>query len=135
MRYLADANVLSEPTRATPDSDVVAWLREHEAALVVDSVVLAELYAGVLSLPSGRRRRRLEEWFHGVVRAIECLPWDATVGLRWAKLVTDLRRKGTPVPLLDSMIAATALAHGLTVVTRDVRDFAPTGVEVVDPFA
>lgn len=135
MRYLVDSNVLSEPTRPSPDPRVVEWLREHEGALVVDAIVLAELYAGILALPAGRRRRRLEEWFRRVVQSIECLPWDGAVGLRWARLVTDLRRRGTPVPLLDSLIAATALAHDLTVVTRNARDFERSGVPVIDRFA
>jgi predicted nucleic acid-binding protein len=55
--------------------------------------------------------------------------------LRWVLLLVDLRRKGAPMPLLDSMIAATALAHGFTVATRNVRDFRKAGVKVVDPFA
>jgi predicted nucleic acid-binding protein len=135
MRYLADANVLSEPTRSSPDPRVVAWLREHEDRLVVDPFVVGELHAGVLALPAGRRRRGLEDWFRRVVRSIECLPFDAASALTWSRLVTDLRRRGTPVPLLDSLIAATALTHGLTVATRNARDFRPTGVPVVDPFA
>ncbi len=61
--------------------------------------------------------------------------WDAAVSRRWARLVVDLKRKGRALPLLDGMIAATALEHGLTVATRNVRDFEQSGVKVVDPFA
>jgi len=134
MTWLVDADVLSEPTKPAPSPRVVEWLRAHESDLVIDAVVLGELYAGVLALPAGARRRRLERWFDGVVRSVECTPWDDAVGLRWAKLVVDLRRRGTPIPLLDSLIAASALARGLTVATRNVRDFQRAGVPVVNPF-
>jgi predicted nucleic acid-binding protein len=77
----------------------------------------------------------LEHWFEALSRTIVCLPWDAAVSRQWAKLVVALKRKGTPVPLLDGMIAATALEHGLSVATRNVNDFKPTGVKVVNPFA
>jgi predicted nucleic acid-binding protein len=134
MTYLVDANVLSEPTRVRPDSKVVAWLTNHEGDFVVDSIVLGELSVGILSLPRGRKRAQLEKWFEAVVSAIECLPWDAAVSLRWAKLVVELKKKGRALPLMDAMVAATALAHDLTVVTRNVRDFQETGVKIVNPF-
>jgi predicted nucleic acid-binding protein len=135
MTYLVDANVLSEPTRPSPDAKVVDWLSANERTLVVDSIVLGELYLGVLSHPAGRRRTGLEQWFEALSRTLVYLPWDAAVSRRWAKLVVALKRTGTPVPLLDGMIAATALEHGLTVATRNVSDFKPTGVKVVNPFA
>jgi predicted nucleic acid-binding protein len=135
MTYLVDASVLSEPTRLSPDARVVAWLSANERDLVVDSIVLGELYLGVLALPAGRRRGQLEHWFDAIVKTIDCLPWDAAVARQWAELVVALKRKGKPVPILDGMIAATALEHDLTVATRNVRHFKQTGVRVVDPFA
>jgi predicted nucleic acid-binding protein len=134
MTFLVDANVLCEPTRPVPSANVLAWLGAHEADLVVDSIVLGEILAGVLTLPSGRKRARLEAWFQELTRTVECVPWDAGVARRWARLVVDLRKKGRSVPLLDGMVAATALEHGFTVATHDVADFEATGVELVDPF-
>jgi toxin FitB len=134
MKYLVDANVLSEPTKAVPEAKVIDWLSHHEKDLVVDSIILGELCIGVQALRQGRKRTRLEQWFEALADAIECLPWDVAVSRRWARLVVDLKRKGEPVPLLDGMIAATALTHGLTVATRNVHDFRKTGVAVVDPF-
>jgi len=68
------------------------------------------------------------------VQRIHCLPWEAATGLRWAQLLADLRAAGRAMPIKDSMIAATALSHSLTVVTRNTRDFLEAGVEVLDPF-
>jgi predicted nucleic acid-binding protein len=134
MIYLVDANVLCEPTRPAPDPNVIEWLAANEGDLVVDPIILGEMSLGIISLPRGRKRTRLEEWFGAVVQNIECLPWDAAVGLRWARLVVDLRNEGKVLPLLDGMIAATALNHDLTVATRNLRDFKRAGVRVVDPF-
>jgi len=133
--YLVDANVLSEPTKPVPISKVVDWLRANEENLVVDSIILGELCVGIFALPRGRKRTQLERWFGDVVQTIDCLPWDATISRRWAKLVVDLKQQGNELPLLDSMIAATALQHDLTVATRNTRDFNKTGVKVLDPFA
>jgi predicted nucleic acid-binding protein len=135
MKYLVDANVLSEPTRPNPASHVLQWLRTHEHEIVVDPVILGELRFGILLLPKGRKRSDLERWFDGGVMKIECLPWEARTGLVWAQLLADLRKAGRAMPVKDSLIAATALAHQLIVVSRNRSDFAKSGVRVVDPFA
>lgn len=130
---LVDANVLSEPTRAVPDPAVMAWLERHERDLTVDPVILGELRFGILLLPRGARRTRLEAWFDEGAGRIRCLPWEAATGLRWAELLAALRRAGRAMPIKDSLIAATALAHGLPLATLNGRDFAAAGVELVDP--
>ena len=134
MNFLVDANVLSEATKPVPDPKVVDWLRRNERELTVDPVILGVIRFGIHLLPASRKRQRLERWFEDGVRRIQCLPWDAETGLRWAKLLADLRRGGATMPIKDSMIAATALRHGLTVVTRNTRDFLKARVGVVDPF-
>lgn len=134
MTYLVDANVLSEPTKPAPRPAVVAWLREHEGDLVVDPFIVGEIRFGILLLPAGARRKRLERWFAAGVEKIHCLPWTSDHGLRWARLLADLRAAGEAMPLKDSMIAATALLHGLTVATRNARDFRKARVRVVNPF-
>jgi predicted nucleic acid-binding protein len=132
--YLVDANVLSEPTRATPAPRVVDWLRRHEREIVVDPVILGEVRFGILVLPKGKRRTTLERWFDGGVQRLDCVSWEAETGLRWAELLAGLRRAGRAMPIKDSLIAATALAHSLIVATRNRVDFEKAGVKIVDPF-
>ena len=133
MIYLVDANVLSEPTKPDPHPGVVEWLRRHERELVVDPIILGELRFGILLLPKGKRRRRLERWFDAGVERLHCLAWEAETGLRWAQLLARLRASGRAMPIKDSLVAATALVHGLVVATRNRADFEKAGVEVVDP--
>ncbi len=135
MKYLVDANVLSEPTRARPDPGVLEWLARHERDLAVDPIILGEVRFGILLLPRGARRSRLERWFAEGVGRLQCLPWGADTGLRWAELLAELRSRGRAMPVKDSLIAATALVHGLVVATRNRADFERAGVEVHDPFA
>ena len=135
MKYLVDANVLSEPTKPTPDPRVVAWLRAHEPEIAVDPVILGELRFGILILPRGRKRTSLERWFDAGVGRLQCLPWDAETGLKWAELLAHLRSAGRAMPIKDSLIAATAAVHGLAVATRNYSDFVNAGVRIVDPFA
>lgn len=133
MRYLVDANVLSEAAKPEPDPRVVDWLAREERELVVDPLILGELRFGILLLPRGRRRNRLEHWFEEGAARLHCLGWDASTGLRWAKLLADLRVAGRAMPIKDSLIAATALTHGLAIVTLNLRDFAVAGVQLINP--
>ena len=133
MRYLVDANVLSEPTKKLPNAKVVEWLRNNERDIAVDPIILGELRFGILLLRK-RRRNSLERWFDAGVQRLCCLPWEAETGLRWAQLLASLRTTGRAMPIKDSLIAATALVHGLTVVTRNRVDFEKAGLGMIDPF-
>jgi predicted nucleic acid-binding protein len=135
VKYLVDANVLSEATKPNPDPTVLEWLKRNEREIAVDPVILGEIRFGILILPAGKRRQRLEDWFADGVKRIQCLPWEAGTGLRWARLLADLRASGRSMPIKDSLIAATALLHRLTVATRNQTDFKKAGVKIVDPFA
>jgi predicted nucleic acid-binding protein len=135
VKYLVDANVLSEPTKPNPDPRVLAWLRANESNIVVDPVILGELRFGILILPKGRKRVALERWFDAGVGRLNCLPWDSDTGLKWAELLARLRTTGKAMPIKDSLIAATAVMHGLAVATRNRADFVNAGVRIIDPFA
>jgi toxin FitB len=81
----------------------------------------------------GKGRTELESWFEQGISRFQCIPWDAAVGMRWAQLLADLRRRGKPMSIKDSLIAATALAHDLALATFNQRDFEPARVRLVDP--
>jgi predicted nucleic acid-binding protein len=132
--YLVDANVLSEATKPSPERKVLDWLRANETELAVDPIILGEIRFGIDRMPPGQRRKRFELWFAEGVENIVCLPIEAATGIRWAQLLAKLRGSGSAMPLKDSLIAATALVHGLTVATRNIRDFQKAGVKVFDPF-
>jgi hypothetical protein len=134
MRFLVDANVLSEVTRPSPAPQVLDWLATNEAHLAVNPVILGEIEYGILLLKVGARRNRLLEWFRVGVQKIHVFDFDAATASMWAQLLAQLRGNGKSMPVKDSMIAASALTHKLTVVTRNIRDFEPCGVKILDPF-
>ena len=134
MRFLLDANVLSEGTRPSPAPQVLDWLAHNEAELAVNPVILGEIEYGILRLPEGARRNRLMEWFHLGVQKIHVFVFDEATASTWARLLAQLRNNGRSMPVKDSMIAASALTHNLTVVTRNTHDFTAAGLPILNPF-
>lgn len=134
MTYLADANLICEPTKSRASEAVCQWLEAHDAEIVIDAVVLGEIWDGIVSLPEGRKKRDLEQWFTKLRATVTCLPWSDETAVIWAELHQEVRRRGFTVGVKDTMIAASAKLHGLTVATRDVEDFTRCGVPVVNPF-
>ena len=114
---------------------MLEWLRANEPELALDPIILGEIRFGIDCMPAGRRRRRFELWFAEGVENLVCLPINALTGIRWAQLLAKLHASGNAMPFKDSLVAATALVHGLTVATRNARDFRNAGVKVFDPFA
>ncbi len=134
MNFLVDANVLSEATKPQPAPSVVDWLRTNERHLIVNPIILGELEYGILLLPPGRKRTRLENWFAGGAKKLHLLNLDVDTARVWAGLLAELKRKGRAMPVKDSLIAATARQYRLTVATRNVDDYRHAGVELVNPF-
>ncbi len=113
---------------------MVAWLLANHAEIVVDPIVMGEMWEGILALPDGRRKQNLVDWFQQSPSSLICLDWTLQTALVWAELRDDVRRRGFTVAIKDTMIAASAKLHGLTVATRNVDDFKRCGVAVVNPF-
>lgn len=134
MKYLVDADVLSEATKPRSAGKVVDWLRRNDVDLIVNPIILGELEYGILLLPAGRRRKALLDWFETGIQYLNVIDIDATTASIWAKLLTDLKRKGRAMPIKDSLIAASAKQHGLAVATGNTIDFRHAGVRVVNPF-
>ncbi len=135
MSYLLDTNVLSELRRRVPDPAVVAWVEGRPASTFFLSVLtLGEIRKGIDSLADEHRRSRLLDWLEAEVPAFfsgRILAVDLPVADRWGRL---LAQAGRPLPAIDSLLAATALQHGLRLVTRNVRDFAFPGLELINPW-
>jgi toxin FitB len=97
MSYLADANLICEPTKSRASETACLWLENHNAEVVIDAVVLGEIWDGIVSLPEGRKERDLEQWFVRLRSSVECLPWTDETAVTWAELNHDVRRRGFTV--------------------------------------
>ena len=136
--YLLDTNVLSEGVKLRPDVKVKTWVDSIDEQLVHVSVLtLGEIRKGIESLPLSARRAILESWLvHDlVVRfAGRILQVDQEVADRWGRLSGKAKAENRPLPAVDGLLAATAMEHNLTLVTRNTRDVLLTGVPVFNPW-
>ena len=134
MRFLLDTNVVSETRKRLPDRNVLDWLEAaDQRALFISVLTIGELNQGI-----ARRRRRdpqaaasLHHWLRGIVEFFSerVVAIDAPVAEAWGELNAE-----RPLPVIDSLLAATAHVHGFIVVTRNVKDIEPTGVPVLNPW-
>ena len=133
-----DTNVLSETLRPTPDAAVARWLKSQRTAdMYTTAICEAEIFYGVALLPAGKRRAALERLATGLFDedfAGRVLAFDSSAARAFAGIVASRRKLGRPIGELDAQIAAIARAHGATVATRSVEDFAGCGVWVVSPW-
>ena len=138
MKWLLDTNVISEPMRNRPHRNVVDWIAAETLANIAISVVtLSELLDGVATDRDETRRRQLSTWVEIEVAdrfRERTLPLTTDILIDWLRLGRRLRAKGRGPDAADLLIAATARVHQLTVVTRNIRDFADTGLIVYDPW-
>jgi len=113
---------------------VVEWLRRHESDLAVNPIILGEIEYGILLLSAGKKRSSLLRWFAEGIQRMRSLDIDLETASAWANLLARMRKKGVAMPIKDSLIAATALAHRLAVATRNTADYRNSGVSLVNPF-
>ena len=136
--FLLDTNIPSELISTRPDLRVEKWVYgRDEQALHLSVVSIGELRRGLVVLPLSKRRTELERWFENDLLPRfqgRILPITQSIADRWGVLDGQCQLKGAPLNIADGMIAATAIEHDLTVVTRNVRDYAGLGVEVFNPW-
>lgn len=138
MRFLLDTCIISELVRPRPATGVVSWLRaQQEEHLFLSVITLGEIRKGIERLTEGRKRLRLESWLDCDLKsrfAGRWLPVDEEVAERWGLTTAQCAVRGTALPVLDGLLAATALVHGMTLVTRDTGDMKSTGVSLLNPW-
>ena len=135
MGWLIDTDILSERARKRPDTRVLAWLEENAADVYTSSHTIGEIQAGIGFLPDGAKKRALQAWLNGLMDAMEgrILNFNTSVAMVWGRQEAEFKRKGCPMPMPDSFIAATARRHNLVIITRNVADFTIPGLKVFDP--
>ncbi|MGA3257663.1 MAG: type II toxin-antitoxin system VapC family toxin [Bryobacteraceae bacterium] len=136
--FLLDTNVVSELVKPKPDDRVRRWIEEtNESILFLSVLTLGEIRNGVQRLRSGRRRGRLESWLQVDLPSRfqdRILPIDSAIADRWGRVSAIAAAKGKPVPVIDGLLAATAIHHNLTLVTRNSSDVSGTGVPTLNPW-
>ena len=136
--FLLDTNAVSEPQRAQPDAGYMGWIADQPAEHLYLSVLsLGELKRGVSGLPPGNRRGRIEAWLSEALALFSdrILAIDASVATGWADVSLSHRRAGAVVGAVDELMAATAIVHDLTVVTRNLRHFQASGCRLLSPWS
>jgi predicted nucleic acid-binding protein len=134
---ILDTNVISEPTRPKPSERVMRWLAQNDAELYVTSISQAESHYGFALLASGPKRNDLIEaarQIYEVDFAGRVLPFDGAAAREFALIAAERKKIGREIKVLDAQIAAIARAHGAPVATRDIADFAHTGVTLINPW-
>jgi predicted nucleic acid-binding protein len=135
MAWLLDTDVLSESSNPQPSERVMAWLDAHDHEVHLSTISLGEIVKGIELMAAGKRRKEIEMWFARLERwaGPRLLAPTESVMREWGRLCANNERKGRRLPVLDSLIAATAIAHGLTLVTRNTGDY-PEEVSLLNPW-
>lgn len=138
MSYLLDANCISEPTRDRPEPRVLSWLDAvDESQLYLSVLTLGEIRKGASALPESRRRSHLEVWLERQVKVRfsgRILPISDDIAERWGWLAAEAKTRGRSLPVIDGLLAATALHHNLVLVSRNITDFLVTRVPILNPW-
>ncbi len=138
MSFLLDTNVISEVSKPAPNPAVLQWLDENEPQLYLSVMSIAEIRSGIEQLTPGRRRQFLTSQLLENLPlrfGSRVLPVSAEIAQAWGVLAARSIRDGTNMGVFDGFFAATCLARGLTMATRNTKHFAPLGVPVFNPWA
>ena len=137
MNYLVDTNVLCEPKQKRPEFKVVNWLKANEASLYTSVLVTGEIRYGIELLPANSARRAgLIKWHEELldIMAGRVLSINARVADEWGRLQAEARAKNVVLPVVDSLLAATAHRYQLVLATDNISDFRGVGLKIVNPF-
>ncbi|MDA8337531.1 MAG: type II toxin-antitoxin system VapC family toxin [Peptococcaceae bacterium] len=138
MKYLLDTNVLSELIKKEPNSGVIRWINEcDESTLFLSVITLGELKKGIAKLNDESRAERLHKWVsQDLIKRFDgrILPIDFDAAFTWGKIQGVSEKGGIKLPVLDSLIAATAISNNLTVATRNVHDMERCQASVFNPW-
>jgi predicted nucleic acid-binding protein len=137
VNYLVDTNVICEPQQKRPAPSVLRWLNENESALYTSVLVTGEIRYGIEMLPANNvRRSDLFKWYEKLLKIMggRVLSLNARVTEEWARLQAEARSKNLVLPVVDSLLAATARRYQLVIATANVKDFRSVGVRVFNPF-
>lgn len=137
MRVLLDTNILSELRKPAPHPRVIEQVRQIGSEhTFISSITIGELAYGIARLPRSAKRAELDSWLLEIEQHYRShvLPFDAETAHIWGDLVARMKTAGRALPIQDAQIAATAIQHGLHLMTRNVADFHPTGVLLINPW-
>jgi toxin FitB len=138
MKFLLDTCIISEIIRLRPSSKVIKWIKgQDENNLFISVLTIGELHKGIEKLPESRRKEELHNWVEDDLKERfwnRIIDIDLHVAMQWGKIQGIAEKTGKPVPAIDSLIAATGIAHHLTVVTRNTADMKESGVALLNPW-
>ena len=135
MRFLLDCNALSEQVKPRPDPGLMHWAIQNEAGSAISELTIAEICKGAFARPPGKRRDATFAWIAEIEMAFEgrTLAVNMSVLKCWGRLCGEHERRGRRLPVMDSLLAATALVHDITIITRNTADF-PSEVRTLNPW-
>lgn len=138
MKYILDTCVISELIKSQPDPKCAKWIKSHDQlSFFISVLTVGEIRKGISKLVTSKKRQQLEEWFIAEFLPqfqSRILPIDENVAATWGDILATCENSGKPLPTIDSLIGATASAHNLTIVTRNVKDFSQLNLEIINPW-
>ena len=138
MKYLLDTCLVAEFTKLTPNQGVLKWLKaEDQLGMHLSCITIGEISKGIEKLDDGQKKNKLSKWLHDDLQVRfqgKVIPLDSDVMMGWGKICGSLEKTGINIPIIDSLIAACAIAYDLILVTKNTKDFNNMNVKLFDPW-